>query len=92
MMTQGQTRGELLAALAELGQRRPEWRLGQTMANVAMTAGRMDPGGVWELEDEEALAAVRELLGQIQPASAEQGTAADRPRDLAPSTSTPRPA
>jgi hypothetical protein len=41
-----------------------EWRLGQTLANVAMTAGRLDAGGVWDLEDEEALAAVHMLLQQ----------------------------
>lgn len=59
-----QTRADLLAALAELGRIRPEWRLGQTLANVATTAGHMEAGGVWELEDEEALAAARELLSQ----------------------------
>ena len=64
MITQEQTRADLLSALAELGRLRPEWRLGQTLANIAMTAGRMDAGGVWDLEDDEALVAVRELLGQ----------------------------
>jgi hypothetical protein len=64
MTAQEQTRADLLAALAELGKLRPEWRLGQTIANVAMTAGRIDAGGVWDLEDEEALLAVRELLHQ----------------------------
>jgi hypothetical protein len=64
MNTREQTRAELLAALADLGQIRPEWRLGQTLANVAMTAGCMEAGGVWELEDEEALTAMRELLSQ----------------------------
>jgi hypothetical protein len=59
-----QTRADLLAALAELGRLRPEWRFGQTIANVATTAGRMDAGGVWDLEDDEALVAVRELLDQ----------------------------
>ena len=34
------------------------------LANLAMTAGRMDAGGDWDLEDEEALAAARELLAQ----------------------------
>ena len=29
-----------------------------------MTAGRLDVGGVWDLEDEEALAAIRVLLSQ----------------------------
>jgi hypothetical protein len=34
------------------------------LANLAMTAGRLDGGGVWDLEDEEALAAARTLLEQ----------------------------
>lgn len=63
MNTNDKTRTELLAALAELSRVFPDWRLGQTMAKLAMTAGRMDAGGVWDLEDEEALAAVRKLLG-----------------------------
>lgn len=58
------TREELLAALAELARLRPEWRLGQTLANLAMTAGRMEASGVWELEDDEALAAAHVLIGQ----------------------------
>ena len=64
MTKQEQLRYDLLESLAELGRLRPEWRLGQTMANVAMAAGRMEAGGVWELDDEDALAGVRELLGQ----------------------------
>lgn len=59
-----QTRQDLLAALAQLGRIRPEWRLGQTLANLAMTAGRLDPGGVWDLEDAEALAAAKTLIEQ----------------------------
>ena len=55
-------REDLLSALAELGRLRPEWRLGQTLANLARTAGRLDAGGVWDLEDEEALAAARTLI------------------------------
>lgn len=58
------TRSELFAALSRLRQIRPEWRLGQTVANLAMTAGRLDAGGVWDLEDEEALAAARTLIQQ----------------------------
>jgi len=58
-------RAELLAAIDELGRIRPEWRLGQMLANLAMTAGRLDAGGVWELEDEEALTAARELISQL---------------------------
>ncbi len=60
------TRNALLAALAELSAARPEWRLGQTLANLAMTAGRLEPGGVWDLEDQEALAAARTLLAEYR--------------------------
>jgi hypothetical protein len=59
-----QNRQDLLAALGELGRIRHEWRLGQTLANLAMTAGRMNPGAVWEMEDDEALAAARILFEQ----------------------------
>lgn len=58
-------REELLQALAELSRARPQWRLGQTLANLAMTAGRIDAGGVWDLEDGEALAAARTVLAEI---------------------------
>jgi hypothetical protein len=64
MSDRERTRADLLAALAELGRLRPDWRFGQTLANLAMTAGRMDAGGVWDLEDDEALAAARQLVAQ----------------------------
>lgn len=63
-MTPEQTRIELLAALSELSRLRPEWRLGQTLANLAMSAGRMEASGVWDLEDEEALVAAKTLIEQ----------------------------
>jgi hypothetical protein len=64
MRSNEQTRFDLLAALAQLRQVCPEWRLGQTLANLAMTAGRLDAGGVWDLEDEEALSAAKTLIEQ----------------------------
>jgi hypothetical protein len=64
MRSPEQTRQDLLAALAQLSRTRPEWRLGQTLANLAMTAGRLDSSGVWDLEDEEALAAAKTLIEQ----------------------------
>ena len=73
MKSTEQIRVELFAALAQLGQLRPEWRLGQTLANLAMTAGRLDLGGVWDLEDEEALAAAKTLIEQyseLEPVTA----------------------
>ena len=84
MRSPEQTRIELLDALSHLSQIRPEWRLGQTMANLAMTAGRLDAGGVWDLEDEEALAVARTLIEQyseVEPVAAEPGAAPDRGRD-----------
>jgi hypothetical protein len=57
-------RDELLQVIAELRQVYPDWRLGQMLANLAMAAGRTDAGGVWDLEDSEALAAARRLLNR----------------------------
>ncbi|MGD9853381.1 MAG: hypothetical protein AB7U20_00360 [Planctomycetaceae bacterium] len=64
MTTSAQTRRQLLDALDELSRLRPDWRLGQTLVNLAMTAGRVDAGGVWDLEDDEALAAAKVLVEQ----------------------------
>jgi hypothetical protein len=62
-MTTDETRAELLEVLGELGRAHPNWRLGQALSKLAMAAGRLDAGGVWDLEDDEALAAARRLLG-----------------------------
>ena len=40
-----ETRTKLLYALAEVSRLRPQWRLGQLVANLATTAGRLDSGG-----------------------------------------------
>ncbi len=64
MTDSSQTREDLLAALSQLSQLRPEWRLGQTLANLATTAGRLNPAAVWDLEDDEALAAAKTLIKQ----------------------------
>ena len=74
-----QIRTELLAALSQLSQLRPEWRLGQTLANLAMTAGRLDSGGVWDLEDEEALAAARTLIGEYSDIESAEAEPSDAP-------------
>ena len=71
-MTTEETRVELLEVLAELGRAHPTWRLGQTLSNLAMAAGRLDAGGVWDLEDDEALTAARSLLDHRAEASARQ--------------------
>ena len=69
MSAREQTRLDLIDALSKLSRLRPDWRLGQTIANLAVTAGNMDPGGVWDLEDEDALAAARTLIEQCSSAS-----------------------
>jgi hypothetical protein len=69
-MTTDLIRAELLSALAELGRLYPNWRMGQMLANLAMTAGHLDSGAVWDLEDDEALAAARDLLKARTDASA----------------------
>jgi hypothetical protein len=74
-----QTRAELLAALTRLGQLCPEWRLGQTLANLATTAGRLDSGGVWDLEDEEALEAARTLIRQYSDIGCAEAEPTDGP-------------
>ena len=55
-------RDELLTALAELSKVHPDWRLGQMIANLAMSAGLTEPSAIWDLEDDKALAAARRLL------------------------------
>ncbi len=90
MRPTGQIRVELLAALSELSQIRPEWRLGQAVANLAMTAGRLDAGGVWDLEDDETLAAARTLIAQyseIDLKAAQPAAAPDRGRSGVSGTS-----
>lgn len=67
MSTTDQVRRELLDALAELARLRPQWRVGQTLANVAVAAGNLDANAVWDLEDEAALAAAKTLIQQYSP-------------------------
>ena len=81
MNTSEQTRLELLDALAEVSRIRPEWRLGQLIANLTTIAGRLDSGGVWDLEDAEALVAAKTLIEQhseFESEVAEPGAAPDR--------------
>jgi hypothetical protein len=52
---------ELIQAISELRQRYPQWRLGQLIANVAGWADH----DVWDVEDEQFLAAAREHLQNL---------------------------
>ena len=57
-------RADLLAAIAELCQRYPDWRLGQLIANVAGWADQE----IWDVEDQQLLQAARLHLEQLSPA------------------------
>jgi len=58
-----QQRGDLLATVAELCRRYPDWRLGQQVANVAGWADQE----IWDVEDEQLLEAARLHLQQLAP-------------------------
>jgi hypothetical protein len=58
-----QQRAELLAAIAALCQRYPDWHLGQLVANVAGWADQE----IWDVEDEDLLGAARLHLEQLTP-------------------------
>jgi hypothetical protein len=62
-------RQELLEAIAELGNRFPNWRLGQLVANLATSAGKLESSAIWDLEDEAALMAARRLLESREPST-----------------------
>jgi hypothetical protein len=55
-------RRDLLHALEELSQACPEYRFGQMIANLAFLAQGPNQEAVWDVEDEELLAAVRKHL------------------------------
>jgi hypothetical protein len=58
-----QERTDLLAAIMELCERYPHWRFGQLVANVAGWADQE----IWDVEDEQLLAAARSHLSQLTP-------------------------
>jgi hypothetical protein len=53
----------LLAVIAALCQRYPDWRFGQLVANVAGWANQ----GIWDVEDDQLLEAARLHLAQLTP-------------------------
>jgi len=57
-----QPRPDLLAAIVQLGERYPNWRLGQLVANVAGWANQE----IWDVEDEQLLDAARQHLEQLE--------------------------
>lgn len=55
-------RRELIRVLDELSARMPDVRLGQLVANLAFAAKGPTQEAVWDVEDEELLAAATEQL------------------------------
>jgi hypothetical protein len=55
-------RKDVLSLLEELSKTCPEYRLGQMIANLTMLARGDVEGGLWDIEDEELLAAARKHL------------------------------
>lgn len=55
-------RQELLAVLSELSAACPEMRFGQLIANLATLARGLTAEGLWDVEDEELLAAAKKQL------------------------------
>jgi hypothetical protein len=53
---------ELMDAVSQLRLLFPDWRMGQLMANLLMVSGAADGAAIWEVEDEQLLAAARRLL------------------------------
>jgi hypothetical protein len=59
------SRTVLLHRLGELMCLCPEMRFGQMIANMAVVARGADVGGIWEMEDDELLAAVEWQLKEL---------------------------
>jgi len=57
-------RHEVLQVLAELSEAVPEVRLGQLMANLSYLARGLSSEAIWNMEDEELLAAARAHVEQ----------------------------
>ncbi len=55
-------RHELLRLIEEMSEGYPEFRLGQLIANLAFWARGDQEGAVWNVEDQELMAAAREHI------------------------------
>jgi hypothetical protein len=58
------TSDALLQAVARLRQLFPEWRFGQLVANLATAAGCPQAEALWDVEDEQLLAAAQRLIAR----------------------------
>jgi hypothetical protein len=64
---------EVMESLADLRRALPSMRLGQLIANMASVARGAVPGAIWEMEDDELLAAIRWQLEQLSHRTAANG-------------------
>ena len=55
-------RQELIRLIEEMSEGHPEFRPGQMIANLTFRARRDQEGAVWNVEDEELMAAARERI------------------------------
>jgi hypothetical protein len=53
---------QLMTAISEVRLLFPDWRMGQLVANVVTAAGGTDAGALWDMEDEQLLAAAHRLI------------------------------
>ena len=67
MNTMNTTRQEILKALAELSDKYPDWRFGQTVANVSSWAKGPTVEAIWDVEDEQFLTALKKHLSKSTP-------------------------
>lgn len=56
------TRTDILSALSELSRLCPNFRFGQLVVNLAYMARGHENAAIWDVEDDELLAAAREFL------------------------------
>jgi hypothetical protein len=56
----------LLQAVTQLRELFPEWRFGQLVANLTTAVGRQEPEAIWDVEDQELLAAAERLIARNQ--------------------------
>lgn len=75
------TAEELIGALSDLRELFPDWRMGQLVANLVTAAGGQDAGAIWDMEDEQLLAAAHRLIARNRERGTvhvEPGAAHDR--------------
>ena len=65
-MSNSELKQEILRALSELVEQCPEVRFGQLIVNLSYIARGPSPEAVWDMEDDELLAATKSHLGDYE--------------------------